>query len=50
MRVILNAVKPPRQVAPSSSRLRAPPLPLQRESILPEVWLAAEYINKKIEI
>ena len=36
IRVILNAVKPLRQGLPLSVAQCAPPLPLQRESILPE--------------
>ena len=38
--------KPPRQVAPLSATLRVPPLPLQRESILPEGWFSAGLIHK----
>ena len=42
--VMLSVSETPSAGRPLSGTLRVPPLPLQRESILPEGWVFAEFI------
>ena len=44
--VMLSVSEPPSAGRPLSGTLRVPPLPLQRESILPEGWYFSEFIRK----
>ena len=47
--VMLSVSETPSAGRPLSGTLRVPPLPLQRESILPEGWFTAEIYYRNIE-